>query len=303
MAKKSAENIQMNISPYVVCMLDALGQKMNFAGWPHFDGSIEQITQSRTAIESTLLAAYRVRRRLLKGFSVNSAALNAIEKKRIDAGKVVSNRFRASQCEIRMQQFSDTYMLYAKTYEDLHEVRSMILFQIIGASASALLESFTARVPLRGGITCGMGAELEPDILYGPVVAEAHKLENIVAGYPRVVVSPSIVDFLKGSINLKSSEMADSLIYKDFDGFHAVDYLGEGMRNLCGKDDPDIQHMIVECDEFAKLCISDFSNKANVCQHQDCRASSDEMCGCEKVEQRYRQLSKYIVSRKKLWNL
>ena len=83
---------------------------------------------------------------------------------------------------------------------------------------------------------------------YGPALVEAHHLESEVAGYPRVVVSPTIRPFPAAGQTYSSDRQADqfmkqmatmcrSLIYEDAaDGSLMIDFLGEpGRREGTGR--------------------------------------------------------------------
>ena len=76
--------------------------------------------------------------------------------------------------------------------------------------------------PLRGGITIG-DLFIDDSIVWGTGLIDAYHIENSVANYPRVIVSPQIIkDYEKceeKSINLFA------LIKEDIDGLWFVDYL------------------------------------------------------------------------------
>ncbi len=76
--------------------------------------------------------------------------------------------------------------------------------------------------PLRGGITIG-DLFIDGSIVWGTGLVEAYHIENNIANYPRVIVSPKIIkDYEKceeKSINLFA------LIKEDIDGLWFVDYL------------------------------------------------------------------------------
>jgi hypothetical protein len=49
---------------------------------------------------------------------------------------------------------------------------------------------------LRGGAEVGLGTDLFPDEVYGPVISAAYELEANVAEYPRTAVGPKLVQTL-----------------------------------------------------------------------------------------------------------
>ena len=51
-------------------------------------------------------------------------------------------------------------------------------------------------IPVRGGIDIGVGVDLYPNEVYGPVAASAYKLESEVADYPRIVIGSGLLDYV-----------------------------------------------------------------------------------------------------------
>ncbi|HEX7508435.1 MAG TPA: hypothetical protein VF550_16790 [Polyangia bacterium] len=67
----------------------------------------------------------------------------------------------------------------------------------------------------RGAIVRGL-VHHTTNVIFGPAVVEAHKLESVVAKYPRVIVSPSAAELFDRKVGLRT----------DFDGLLYLDLLG-----------------------------------------------------------------------------
>lgn len=95
----------------------------------------------------------------------------------------------------------------------------------------------------RGSIDYGVGWELEPGLLYGPVIQSAARLESQVAGYPRIVIGERIVQELaaKGKeieLSGKSPEKENLVfqyIKRDEDFAYIFDYLNLGEDDISDK--------------------------------------------------------------------
>lgn len=99
--------------------------------------------------------------------------------------------------------------------------------------------------PVRGGIDIGIGVKLETGEVYGSALARAVHLEETAAIYPRIAVGSELLRYLTASATLTTStptaeiirrkaKHALDLIFRDSDGIHAVDFLGEGFRVAAG---------------------------------------------------------------------
>jgi hypothetical protein len=66
----------------------------------------------------------------------------------------------------------------------------------------------------RGAIVRGL-VHHTPNVIYGPALLEAHRIESCVAKYPRIVVTPDAGDAFE----------LGTVLRKDFDGLTHLDYL------------------------------------------------------------------------------
>jgi hypothetical protein len=66
---------------------------------------------------------------------------------------------------------------------------------LLGLSVLSLA-SLAQEIPWRGGIDVGIGTQMFPNEVYGPVLLSAYKLESTVAESPRLVVGRGVLDYL-----------------------------------------------------------------------------------------------------------
>ncbi|NIM20850.1 MAG: hypothetical protein GTN64_00275 [Candidatus Latescibacteria bacterium] len=117
---------------------------------------------------------------------------------------------------------------------------------IFRSCASMMLYGLDQGFPFRSGIAIGAGWSTEEGDIYGPVVAEAYRLESEVAIYPRVVLSDSLVDWLSSfdgrsystdvemRVALALRDLCLDSVMKDKDGPFAIDYLNPRMLESLG---------------------------------------------------------------------
>ena len=91
---------------------------------------------------------------------------------------------------------------------------------------------------MRAGIDIGIAAEIYEGDIYGPALANAYRLENVIAQYPRIVIGDELIRYFNSikqsqddnvfiRANKLMVEEAEKMIAIDDDGHQIVDYLGE----------------------------------------------------------------------------
>ena len=112
---------------------------------------------------------------------------------------------------------------------------------MITAAGFSMLLNMALKVPIRGAVEIGFGWELKRGELFGPALSRANYLEKNVAQWPRVVLGPNLVSFLRScmestgtTIEAKSNKgtatLCQGLVQRDVDGIPFVHYLGPGFR-------------------------------------------------------------------------
>ena len=151
-------------------------------------------------------------------------------------GQVSLDELKALFCNIKIEQkaaevvkklqirlFSDCMYIFAEQKDVDEVIRFVASLQMqflansplfIDQSGSRIKDGIKNFNLLRGGITCG-NVIIDGDIMFGPGIIEAYKLESEEARYPRVVVSEKVREL---------SELKDSIV-EDFDGQHYIDFI------------------------------------------------------------------------------
>jgi hypothetical protein len=107
--------------------------------------------------------------------------------------------------DTRGTNFSDTFVL-SHPIDRFAEVN---VLRMVGQLCVGLLERghYT-----RGAIVRGLVHHTTNE-LFGPAIVEAHKLESVVAKYPRVIVAPSAAELFDSKVGLRTD--SDGLLYLD----------------------------------------------------------------------------------------
>ena len=116
--------------------------------------------------------------------------------------------------------FSDNVVLAQRIQKE--KLSDQIISLINLVSLIQFEAFFQFDYPLRGGITIG-DLFIDDSIVWGTGLIEAYHIENNIANYPRVVVSPKIIkDYEKCE---KKSINIFALIKEDMDGLWFVDFM------------------------------------------------------------------------------
>ncbi len=279
----------------VVCLIDVLGQNQKLARWatlPH-DGHIT--SEFIQALKQTAGTVLGFRGGFIGFFNqLDQCTMPGVLAALPADKQALYARFKGHR--VKIERLSDTFVfscLISNTHGDASVVP---LYRLLLACCMAMMWSLAVRTPVRGSITVGAGAELEDGGFYGPALAEAHRLETEVAGYPRVVVSPAVLEFLferqaystdpgLAKIMQRLAETCRTFICQDTDGYWIVDFLGKGMHELLSPET-----RLAGCVKAAY----DF-----VCSELARFRSS----GDAKLAPRYGQLQQYMESRLPVWGV
>jgi hypothetical protein len=139
---------------------------------------------------------------------------------------------------IESQRWSDGLVSFVCLGDTGITCRMNGVFGIFGLAGTLCLLGLASGNPIRGAIEIAWGVELHPGELYGPAVARAYELESEVANYPRIVIGPEAVKFLKAhAVNPEQDlcsqtdrELATlclNMLVQDADGHWLLHYLGD----------------------------------------------------------------------------
>ena len=103
-----------------------------------------------------------------------------------------------------------------------------VVFQLLNRMQLLQTVLIEEDVLLRGGITIGKMFHVSSRV-FGAGVNEAYKLENEIAIYPRVIISPCVVEAVEKGVGIEHSskeemEYIDGLTSMDDDGQRFIDY-------------------------------------------------------------------------------
>lgn len=280
---------------HVVCLIDVLGQKQKLAKWATLPEGGQITPEFTQALKQTVGLVLAFREGFINFFE--QAAQCTMPHRFAALSNEMRERYRRSrECRVRVERFSDTFVFSAQIPNTYGDASITPLYRLLAASCMAMLWSLAAKIPVRGAVAVGAGAELEDRSFYGPALAEAHSLESEIAGYPRVVVSSTVLEFLtEGLVYSTDREVAQfmhqmantcrSFICQDTDGRSIVDFLGKGLHELLPPDTPVVTTVKTAYD-FVRSEASRF--------HAD---------GNPKLADRYRLLQQYIESRLPIWGI
>lgn len=112
----------------------------------------------------------------------------------------------------RFSQFSDSIIISRPSTQFI----SMFILDVLNFQATALYLGFL----VRGAITVG-SLHHSDNVVFGPALVEAYRLESECAIYPRVIVDDKFLSFLKK----KHNSGLGGFIKKDVDGLRFINFL------------------------------------------------------------------------------
>jgi len=146
-----------------------------------------------------------------------------------------------NRTKITTQRWSDGLVSFSCLGDEEVKCHVNSVFGIFGLTGSLCLLGLASGRPIRGAIEIAWGVELHPKELYGPAVARAYELESEVAQYPRIVVGPETITFLKAhaanqgqdlfsQTDRKFAALCLDMLVQDADGHWLLHYLGEAFQ-------------------------------------------------------------------------
>jgi len=285
------------VGDYAVCLIDILGQKAKLEEWDKLPKSDKPTKELIGILKKTVGVVLDFKDMFKKFFEVfEQAGMPALQLASLPED-MQQYYTRYKDCKLDVQQFSDTFVFYAPLVNSHRDWTPLPLFRMLVASASAMLCSLAAGVPVRGAITIGQGTELAPQNFYGPALAKAHFIEKETAKHPRIVVSKEAVKYISSpggfsdnnhieQVMLDIATLTHSLTCTDTDGNKIVDFMGQGMKEIL--DSSAIQ--FAEAIEKAYNFVGD-------------EALRFRQKGDEKHADRYLLLQKYMEARLAIWDL
>lgn len=91
------------------------------------------------------------------------------------------------------------------------------------------IDLLSSGILVRGGVTVG-GLVHEINKCYGPAMIEAYKLESQMACYPRIIITPAVIEnglFYRINTYEQESEYINDLVQEAENGHYHLDYLSQ----------------------------------------------------------------------------
>ena len=96
--------------------------------------------------------------------------------------------------------FSDAFVIGIPLFPDdrfASARNAMALVAVLHAIAYVALKAMGEwGIPIRGGVDVGVGVDLYPNEIFGPVTVSAYTLESKIADYPRIVIGSGLLNYV-----------------------------------------------------------------------------------------------------------
>ena len=286
-----------NLKParYFVCLFDALGTRERlFAGIDVNNPCVDP--EKLAEISRHALATHE----FLAGISaeielVKQAPLEHMD--RLCHGIPLPDKLREDYREdvlslsCGFQQFSDTTLFYVRDSRDDGRIGLFpsILFQHLLLSLSlSLIRVMAQGCFFRGSLVYGTGWELDENVLFGPVVQEAYRIEEQEARWPRILISTEMKAQLQHMARGVSSNACPAkMICLDPDGKLSLDYWSVGA----------VEHylQVISAEELLRLAEAGYNHAVKQQQHFSKAMRADDSAG--RLFLRYGALLSYLDDR------
>jgi hypothetical protein len=274
-------NDPINISYYAILYMDVLNQKEKLS-------KIDDLPATKGE-EELFLALLRDTYGVIDGFARMFESALLVTRKTPPPDIPENHRQELGRMfgpPIEKFLFSDSMLYYMSLNEQEGAIPTMRLHELLFAAASVFIGGLSDGNPARGGLEIGVAANFPRVGIYGPGLYKAYTLESEIAKYPRVVVGPTLRDYLiassedpegtkKAALRKEYARKCLGLIYHD-DGVPALDYAGEEVRQTY----PALGQFIVRAMDFAQTELKRFQQEGN-----------------EKLSSRYTLLVDYLSDR------
>ena len=230
---------------YAVGFVDLLGQKNEYIGQgllPKFDSPQAEEAFLRKAW-GTIGTIDALQKDCLKIITTLRDYTSPDREMMPDEIKAIYDQMRLTALETQM--WSDGVVYFSSLGKKEIKVPTNAFFTMISSLGTLCFLGLAKQRPLRGGLEIAWGVELTPGNLYGCAVAKAYELESTVAKYPRIVVGPYYMGYLKAQSHNTGTDVysrlnksfADSclgMLVQDTDGQYIIHYLGQTYQSNIG---------------------------------------------------------------------
>ena len=236
--KKDSDNYK--IFNYCLSFIDLLGQREAYRGQGLFTSETD-VNALNSIIRDSIYAIDLLQRdaeTMIQG-AIEGNPDSPFRAKLSEEDKVIWDKMQFTH--LTKQHWSDGLVSFVCLADKKVDCPMNGVFDIFGLSGSLFLLGLARNHPIRGAIDIAWGVELHPGEISGAVVAKAYELESEVAQYPRIVISPRTVSFLKAYrekteedlFSRYDRELANlcwNMLVQDADGYCILHYLGDTFK-------------------------------------------------------------------------
>lgn len=200
----------MNLSYYFVAFVDLLGQSDALAQIKSLPKTDEEKAATFKAMTETGVVVKNVRNSFSDFFEGSKHLAPEILEKMHPLAREEFAEIRAFR--VFQLGFSDSFVIGIPLAGDDSLGRARAANEVWSALfglATLSLRALADGIPLRGGIDIGLGMQIFPGEVYGPVLLSAYRYESKVAEYPRAAISPNVPSYLQFLGNLPPNSVAD----------------------------------------------------------------------------------------------
>jgi len=239
----------------VCAFVDILGQKIELAKFE--DLPIESNLAGDPEFEELIDNTFRRVHFFHRSISEFITRMQAVAGKSIP-GSIGDYIRRLTSTSIEIKPFSDgIFLAHPLTLDQetspIHGVACML-----GGCASAMLQNLATETAIRGGVEIGTIADIGLNVFCGPGVAEAHRLEEEVAKYPRIIVGKKLVSYILATCEMTAADasrlphvtnpevfakvaaaaarVCKEMVLEDYDGNYIVHYLSPRTLSSLGEE-------------------------------------------------------------------
>lgn len=285
---------ELEISHWLVGVVDVLGQKAKLRAMRDLPDDATSHERFVSAIRETF-GVVKTIRNAFQSYQSEVQKTTEVYDGIPELLKPLAREFKKS--DVRIRGVSDSVILDTplKSNDDFVTPTNGV-FQVLFGLCGMSIASLAIGHPVRGAVEVGLGGEIERGELYGPALERAWFLESNVAEYPRILVGPELMTFLRDIAGRKGpghrlqfaagiARSSLSLVTIDTDGMAVLDYLGPGFREVL-RDDTEMRGLVLDAAKFVRA------------SHERFLAADDFKLG-----PRYGRLRRYFDARMPLWGL
>jgi hypothetical protein len=239
-AAKTNDSGAPEFGRHVVALIDFLGQSSELAKWDYEPDTPQRMEKWIPAVRSSMGRVLRWREEFETMFRQRKAESDRYMEQ-ASVGQPAELRRQLDEYRktaLRTAHFTDS-LIFCYPLQNEHGYRQVgNVADLIGTLGIVMLAALSRKTAFRGAIEVGMLGYFPTGDPYGPALSKAHHLEAKDADYPRILVGPQLLSYLKDNLentdadmaaraNLALAKMCQECIVQDTDGHWIVDYLND----------------------------------------------------------------------------